>query len=369
MAFSLAATRTFEENRRPRRPCRTQPQLACRGVNFVAREQRLWKNQTELEMFKTFDRCLRNTIRAFLGPRHTWGLTSRATRLSADLSSRLDDALARTSPRTAPADEQPVFLLSAGWRSGSTLLQRMVMEHNEDILIWGEPFAHSNIHDSLLNQFRAFTRQWPQDDFFLSRMEIRKMSDTWTANLYPDVDCLFDAHRSFYRTLFHEPAARMGCRNWGLKEVRLTIDHARYLRALYPNCKIVLLYRNPLDAYHSYCEWGLAWARKWPGFISTPYAFGRSWAELTRGYLEGHAGVDALLIRYEDLDNPADVARLESYLGWPVPRSSAMRRIGRIPGSSPATPDLRQSTLPRIDRVLLNFATRNVLGDAGYRVR
>lgn len=320
-------------------------------------------------MLKMCDRAVRNTVRAFLGPRHTWGLSSRATLLSADLPSRLVDARDRTRPSTALADEQPVFLFSAGWRSGSTLLQRMIMEHNEDILIWGEPFAHSNIHDNLLNQFRAFTRQWPQDDFFLSKMEINKMSDTWTANLYPDVDCLFDAHRSFYHRLFHDPAVQAGCKSWGFKEVRLTIDHAAYFRALYPNCKIVLLYRNPLDAYLSYCEWGLAWARTWPSFISTPYAFGRSWAELTRGYLEGHARVDALLIRYEDLDNPADVARLESYLGWRVPRSSAMRRISRIKGSSPTTPSLRQKTLPGIDRVLLNLATRNVLGDAGYGVK
>lgn len=326
----------------------------------------MWKNQTEIEMLKMPDRALRSTVRALLGPRHTWGLSARAARLSADLPARLDDALARIPASPGPADEQPVFLFSAGWRSGSTLLQRMMMEHNKDILIWGEPFAHCNIHDNLLNQLRAFTRQWPQDDFFLSKMEISKISDAWTANLYPDVDCLFDAHRSFYRRLFHEPAARMGCNRWGFKEVRLTIDHARYLRALYPNCKIIFLYRNPLDAYLSYCDWGLVWARNWPTFISTPYAFGRSWAELTRGYLDGHAGVNALLIRYEDLDDSAAVERLQSYLGWHISRSSEMQRIARVKGSLPTTPHLRHETLPKIDRILLTLATRNVLRDAGY---
>jgi hypothetical protein len=317
-------------------------------------------------MLKTCDRVLRDAFRAFLGPRHTWGLSSRARRLSADLPSRLEDALARTSRSATPSGESPVFLLSTGWRSGSSLLQRMIMEHNEDILMWGEPFAHSNIHDNLLNQFRAFTRQWPPDGFFLSKMQIDRMSDAWTANLYPDVEHLLEAHRSFYRRLFADPAARAGRKNWGIKEVRLTIDHAFYLRALYPECKIVLLFRHPYDAYLSYREEGLSWAWAWPGFISTPYAFGRAWAEMARAYLDGHKRVDGLLIRYEDLDNPAEVARLEAYLGWPVPRSSEMQRIGRFKHSQPSTPHLRQEALPRIDRALLHLATRNVLGDAGY---
>jgi hypothetical protein len=278
----------------------------------------------------------------------------------------MEDALARTIRSASSSAEQPVFLLSTGWRSGSTLLQRMIMQHNEQMLMWGEPFAHCNIHDSLLNQFRAFTREWPPDGFFLSKMQIDRMSDAWTANLYPDVEHLLEAHRSFYRRLFADPAVQAGWKNWGIKEVRLSIDHAFYLRALYPECKIVLLYRHPYDAYLSYREEGLSWAWSWPGFVSTPYAFGRRWAELARGYLDGHGRVNGLLIRYEDLDNPAEVARLEAYLGWPVPRSSQMPRIGRFKHSRAATPHLRQKTLPGIDRALLHFATRDVRRDAGY---
>lgn len=318
-------------------------------------------------VLKAFERVLRDSVRALLGPRSAWGISSRAKRLSADLPSRLADALSRTPAGNDPPEERPVFLLSAGWRSGSTLLQRMLMEHNEDILIWGEPFAHSNIHDNLLNQFRAFTRQWPPDIFFLSKMRMDRISDVWTANLYPDVEHLFDAHRSFYHRLFADPAAQAGRGNWGFKEVRLTIDHARYLRALYPKCRIVLLYRHPRDAYLSYREWGLAWARTWPvRFISTPYEFGRSWAEITSGYLDGHAGVDALLMRYEDLDNPADVARLEAYLGWPVPTSSEMQRIGRIKNSATTARHAPRRALPAIDRALVDLATRKVLARAGY---
>ena len=199
-------------------------------------------------MLRACERFLRNTVRALLGPRHTWDLTAQGERLYADLPARLRDASSRLAGAKEAGDEQPVFLLSAGWRSGSTLLQRMLMEHNQDILLWGEPFGHANLHDNLVNHFRCFTADWPPDSFFLSKKKTSDISDTWTANLYPDVERLFEAHRSFYRCLFAEPAARAGRRNWGLKEVALTIDHAAYFRALYPKCKIVLLYRHPHDA-------------------------------------------------------------------------------------------------------------------------
>jgi hypothetical protein len=270
------------------------------------------------------------------------------------------------------ADEQPVFLLSAGWRSGSTLLQRMIMEHNQDILLWGEPFGHANIHDNLANHFRSFTADWPPDSFFFSKHRTNDISDTWTANLYPDVERLFEAHRRFYRCLFAEPAAQAGRRNWGFKEVALTIDHAAYLRALYPKCKIVLLYRHPHDAYTSYRDVGLTWSLIWPRFVTTPYAFGRHWANMTRGFLEGHERVGAALIRYEDLDDLTAVKRLETYLGWPIPRSSEMRRIrtsGQAFSIGQPTGRAPRETLPAAERLLLNLATRKVLANAGYSDR
>jgi hypothetical protein len=242
----------------------------------------------------------------------------------------------------------------------------MIMENRKDLLLWGEPFPHSNIHDGLVNQFRAFTAEWPPKPYFLSSMNPQDPSDTWVANLYPDVEDLLHAHRGFYRALFAEPAHRAGCAHWGLKDVRLSIDHATYLRFLYPSCKIVLLYRDPYDAYLSFSHWNVTVFRTWPDrFVSTPYAFGRHWAELTRGYLDGHRRVDALLIRYEDLDDPEAIERLQAYLGWAVPRSSQMRLI-REPDYSRAARRPRRKSLLAAERALLTLATRAVYRDAGY---
>lgn len=309
---------------------------------------------------------LKSFVRATVGPRYSWDLGSQTRREAQDLPARLRDALRWTSDEARTHEEQPVFVLSSGWRSGSTLLQRMIMESNRDILIWGEPFPHCNIHDGLVNQFRAFTSHWPPPPYFLSSMRLQDPSDAWVANLYPDVDDLLKAHRSFHHTLLAEPARRAGWKRWGLKEVRFTIDHAAYLRLLYPKCKIILLYRNPFDAYLSYSHWDVTVFRTWPDrFVSTPYAFGRNWAELTRGFLEGHERVDALLIRYEALNDPETIERLQSYLGWPVPLSSQMRRI-REPDYSRSARRPKRKSLRTAERAMLHLATRSVVRAAGY---
>lgn len=160
---------------------------------------------------------LKTLLRALFGPADSWNIKRLSRRASNDLACRLQEALAWTSPETRECDEQPVFLLSAGWRSGSTLLQRMLMEHNPNIILWGEPFDHSNIYDGMANQFRPFTAQWPLKRFFLSKRADSNLSDKWVANLYPDVDHLLKAHRRFFDTVFGGPARATGHRCWDIK--------------------------------------------------------------------------------------------------------------------------------------------------------
>lgn len=102
-----------------------------------------------------------DVFRAVVGSRESLGLDIKARRMSMDFSARLSDALHKVSQPCLGSHGAPIFLLSAGWRSGSTLLQRMLMEFNDDIVIWGEPFDHSNIYDNMMNQFRCFTTSWP----------------------------------------------------------------------------------------------------------------------------------------------------------------------------------------------------------------
>src|SRR5262245_48832244 len=49
--------------------------------------------------------------------------------------------------------EKPIFILSAGWRSGSTLVQRCVMSGGE-AMIWGEPYGPFGLFDALADPIR-----------------------------------------------------------------------------------------------------------------------------------------------------------------------------------------------------------------------
>lgn len=305
-------------------------------------------------------------LRLAFGPRYTWCYRSQAEKEFADISARINDAFKWVPESTHVYGDQPVFIFSAGWRSGSTLLQRMIMQQNEDIVIWGEPFHRANILDGMAAQFRCFTPSYPQDRFFLSSRGSCGLSDQWVANLYPDVEDLVKAHRKFFEVLFADPARKTGATYWGLKAVRLTVDHAIYLRKIFPDCKIIFLCRNPLDCYASFWKINSAFFLKWPNrVVATPYAFGKHWAHLAGAFLQRHSEVGGVVVRYEDLDDTAQVERLEQYLGRRVSRASAVVRIGgdqSVGGRAGGN----RINLPYIDRMLLNLSTGGTRKNAGY---
>jgi hypothetical protein len=65
---------------------------------------------------------------------------------------------------------QPLFILSAGWRSGSTLLQRMLIG-NEQLMIWGEPYHRSNIVESMLGQLALLHGGWPPAEYYFDNSD------------------------------------------------------------------------------------------------------------------------------------------------------------------------------------------------------
>ena len=237
-----------------------------------------------------------DVVRALFGLRHTWPYKRVAQASSRDVGARLADAFRWVREADIPCSDAPVFIFSAGWRAGSTLLQRMIMQNNKDIVIWGEPFHLSNIFDNMLSQFRCFTERYPRDEYFLSRRTGKGLSDQWVANLYPDVEDLVSAHRKFFQTLFSDPALKVGATRWGIKVVRPSIDHAIYLRAMFPQCKIIFTCRDPLDAYASFRKVHDAFFLRWPdSLVATPYAFGvrlptgHSWADRTASLRRLHS--------------------------------------------------------------------------------
>ncbi|MCG6868697.1 MAG: sulfotransferase [Gammaproteobacteria bacterium] len=216
------------------------------------------------------------------------------------LISRALDAIANRWPGAAAPDSgvAPVFVLAAGWGSGSTLLQRLVMSSGQ-VFLWGEPFDQCAVIQRLTVGLVAMREDWPPDWHFRDETDPQKLTTEWIANLLPPVSSLHAAHRQFVGAWLGDPLPDASLR-WGLKEVRLTVDHARYLKWLYPSAKFLFLVRDPADSYRS-CL-GVNWYSFWPDYkVRSPVAFAHHWRHLAEGFLERHEAVGGMLVRYEDL--------------------------------------------------------------------
>lgn len=245
------------------------------------------------------------------------GITSGLAALAAHYEAPQDDTAA------------PIFLLSAGWRSGSTLLQRLAMS-DKRVLIWGEPYDECGAIQAMAGALRAFRPDWPPADYYYDGTPPEKLTGSWVANLFPAPDALWRAHRAYHDTLFAAPATQAGALRWGLKEVRLGIEHARYLQWLYPHARFVLLYRHPLEAYRSYCRYGRSWYDVFPDRpVFTPTAFGAHWRRMMEGYVDGAQSIGAMLLRYEDLVGPnPPLAELDAYLGIATDHGVLAKKVG-----------------------------------------
>lgn len=216
------------------------------------------------------------------------------------------------------SDESPVFVMAAGWRSGATRLQQLLMP---PCLIWGEPYGHARLLQSLADPLRCITDDWP-DTRHVSETEYPETAEGGVANLTPDVPSLLDAHRAYIDRLLIQPARDTNVERWGFKEVRLSAEYASYLKLLYPNSKFLFLIRNPYDAYRSWAARRNANLRsfyRWPDQPVTARLFGRVWHELTSSFAAQAERLDAHLIRYEELI-AQQYDPLESYLGFPLNR-------------------------------------------------
>jgi Sulfotransferase family len=299
-------------------------------------------------------------LEALVGP----AAARRAQRQELDWAGRplgevIDALAARRGGELPGAEDRPLFIFSAGWRSGSTLLQRLVNSSGE-YLMWGEPYARSDQVVRLAESLRPISPWWPPDGDFESDHGDSRLADRWTANLHPPLASLVEAHRAFFRTLFAPTGNGNAATRWGFKEVRLAGEYALYLHFLFPRSKFLFLVRDPADAFASYKAWR-SWYSRWPDRqVRTPRAYARVWGELATSFLGLEQRLDSHLVRYEDLvaDSPA-IGGLEAFLGAPVDRGVLARRIGGSAG--------RARTLTRLERRRLRAGLDGAERRFGYR--
>jgi len=267
-------------------------------------------------------------------------------------------------PTSKTDSESPVFIFSAGWRSGSTLMQRLLMSSGE-IAIWGEPLDDCAIIPRLAISIAAITSKWPDQTYFDDDSNLLNLSNKWIANLTPPISYLRLSHRALLQTWLGDSAkARYGVQRWGLKEVRLTIDHARYLKWLFPNARFIFIYRNPFHAYRSWK--GNLWGSTWPGYFSwSPVAFARHWRFLLEGFLTGYNAVSGIVVKFEDLiSNKLDLDALASHIGVKKLNPSILEK--KIDSYEQRT-KAQQKKLTSLDRCILTIIGGPLLAKLGYR--
>jgi len=298
---------------------------------------------------------------AFKGPAQARTDHVKAINLHPDIHSGIAQ-LQKQCPVQDNDTEEPIFLMSAGWRSGSTLLQRLIMSDSQ-VLLWGEPYDECGIIQAMADTTKAFRPNWPPSDYFYDGTPTNELSSEWIANLFPSLNELKKSHRSFFDTLFAEPAKKAGANRWGIKEVRLGTEHCAYLRWLYPKARFIFLYRNPLKAYSSYCQYGRNWYNTFPdNTVFTPTVFGKHWKSLMEGFIKDATKFNALLISYEDLTSGhTSIDELNNFLNIKIDHAVLKKKVGGFEQHE------RKTKVTVIEKWLLKRAVSPLAAELGYQ--
>lgn len=307
---------------------------------------------------------------AFKGPAQARAAHRQALLRNPGIASGIEALQAACTTGPAEDGESPIFLFSAGWRSGSTLMQRLIMS-DKAVLLWGEPYDECGLIQAMAQSVKAFRPDWPRPDYYYDGTPIGELSGNWIANLFPAPNELRNAHRALFDTLFAQPAKAAGASRWGIKEVRLGADHSAYLRWLYPKARFLFLYRNPLDAYRSYCEYGRNWYDVYPDKpVFTPTVFGTHWRTLMEGFMRDAGKLGALMVRYEDLvTGQAPLEEIEAYLGIRIDRNILKLKV-RNSDNVKTGSQLRskKNKTSRFEEWLLKRSVSPLAEQLGYRL-
>jgi len=220
--------------------------------------------------------------------------------------SEVGKAIARLSPVAAlaagTAEPEPVFLLSNGWRTGSTLLQRILIT-DPSLILWGEPLGRMALIPRLTEAVCAMADGWPPGDYWIGQ-QFNEGATSWIANLFPPIEDFRNGLRQWLLGWLAAPAHARGFTRWGLKEVRLSAADALLLRWVFPKARFIILMRDPLDAYRSASriDGGMRFWYRWPDRpVHSVKEFSRHWERLAVSWRELPADFEHILIRYEDM--------------------------------------------------------------------
>ncbi len=275
-----------------------------------------------------------------------------------ELSPAVLRAAAQSSSAVTDSDA-PIFVLGATWRSGSTLLQRLLLSSG-DVMMWGEPWNRCDLVQRMRESLRPIDERWPAKGNVVDELtSIEPLHTLMVPDLYPERADLLAAHRAMFDRLYGDTAAARGYARWGMKETRLSAQDARYLHALYPNARMVLLYRDPFASWTSYVALRAQGYARWPDEpIVSPHDFGAMWRDRVQGFLDYPDELPHVKVSYEALiEDPAVLDELALFCGVEPDRSTLEQRVGRSHNTrSP------EASMRRVEKAVGSLAS-----ELGYR--
>jgi hypothetical protein len=244
-------------------------------------------------------------------------------------------ALERLGPFEKPEpreeDSSPLFVLATGWRTGSTLLQRILMT-DPRLMLWGEPLGRFGLLTRFSEAVCGVQPGWPPDEFWVDQRPPEDLPTRWIANLFPPGEDFRASLRALFDRWLGEPARLRGYTRWGFKEVRLGAAEGVLLRWLYPSARFVVVSRDPVEAYRSVKGSARDWTlyARWPDRrVDCLVSFARHWDSLASSWSDAPPNLAPFVFRYEDLIAGGDFAPLANGLGLRLDPARALEaRVG-----------------------------------------
>jgi hypothetical protein len=199
------------------------------------------------------------------------------------------------------SEERPVFLFASGWRSGSTLVQRLLCSHPR-VMLWGENrglLDHLRAATEVIDELQALSRKQR------GNLE-REGHQGWIPVLNPPLERFEAGVAELLCAYYAQPACEQGRPFWGFKEVRCDVDDARWLARLFPGARFLFLVRHPEACLAS----ARGTTREDRGILPQaggPRAFVDHWKRLVRGFLEEAEGLRHRTLVYEELVEKPEV--------------------------------------------------------------
>lgn len=207
-------------------------------------------------------------------------------------------------------DKEHIFIYAVCGRCGSTALQRIFNSSNE-IIICGEPHY---IVDKIIGALKTlddkdamFERSYKSLKLALSRDNHSKFYPNALADRNITRNMLINTLSNLFK-----PPKNINLERNGFKEIRIqSMQTLEYLSKLFPNSKVLFLFRNPLYQWNSVKKTKQWWiterAHRIDSFLNDYIKFAEIYLQFAKDYKKPY------FIEYNKIKNTKNIEKLLSF--------------------------------------------------------